>query len=139
MPCSEYDLQGLHAGIYFAREANGRLGECQCLSPTFRSSNSFCVALIMLARIHFLFLPGDPVNEALDQRPAKLTQLPRSCFSFTISCHTERTSQAMLSLHSLIILDMLSYHSAKHVQGLSRWYLSSYFIYSSLRERSQGR
>jgi hypothetical protein len=74
MPCSEFDLQGLHAGIYFAREANGRLGEYQCLSPTFRSSNSFYVVLIMLVQDSFSFLPGDPANEALDQRPAKLTQ-----------------------------------------------------------------
>lgn len=51
MSCSEYDLQGLHAGVYLARETDGRLGEYQCLSPTFRSPNAFYTVVILLPRI----------------------------------------------------------------------------------------
>jgi hypothetical protein len=51
MSCSEYDLQGLHARIYLARETDGRLGEYQCLSPTFRPSNAFYTVLILLRQI----------------------------------------------------------------------------------------
>jgi hypothetical protein len=50
MSCSKYDLQGLHAGIYIARETNGRLGEYQHFPPTCRPANSFHVVLILLAQ-----------------------------------------------------------------------------------------
>ena len=43
MPCSKYGLQGLHAGIYIARETNGRLGEYQRFPSTCRAANSFYV------------------------------------------------------------------------------------------------
>jgi hypothetical protein len=50
MSCSKYGLQGLHAGIYIARETNGRLGEYERFPSTCRPANSFCVTLILLAR-----------------------------------------------------------------------------------------
>jgi hypothetical protein len=64
MPCSEYDLQGLHAGIHLARETDGRLGEYQCLSPAFRTSNSFYIALILLAQgLLYFLLAGEQAGE----------------------------------------------------------------------------
>jgi hypothetical protein len=57
MSCGEYDLQGLHAGVYLARETDGRLGEYQCLSAALRSSNPFYVELIMLAQDLLYFPP----------------------------------------------------------------------------------
>jgi hypothetical protein len=50
MSCSKYGLQGLHAGIYIARETNGRLGEYQRFPSTCRPANSFYVELILLAQ-----------------------------------------------------------------------------------------
>jgi len=50
MSCSKYGLQGLHAGIYIARETNGRLGEYQRFPSTRRPANSFYIALILLAQ-----------------------------------------------------------------------------------------
>jgi len=55
MSCSKYDLQGLHAGVYIARETNGRLGEYQRFPSTFRAAYSFYVALILLVQdSHYL-------------------------------------------------------------------------------------
>jgi hypothetical protein len=50
MSCSKYDLQGLHAGIYIARETNGRFGEYQRFPSTCRPANSFYAILILLAQ-----------------------------------------------------------------------------------------
>jgi hypothetical protein len=58
MSCSKHGLQGLHAGIYVARETNGRLGEYQRFPSTCRPTKSFCVVLILLAQdSHYPTLP----------------------------------------------------------------------------------
>lgn len=50
MSCCKYGLQGLHAGIYIARKANGRLGKYQRFPWTCRAPNPFHVELIFLAQ-----------------------------------------------------------------------------------------
>jgi hypothetical protein len=65
MSCSEYDLQGLHARIYLARETDGRLGEYQCLSPTFRSSNAVYTALMLLRQIACFPLTGEQLGDQI--------------------------------------------------------------------------
>ena len=50
MSCSKYDLQGLHAGVYIARETNGRLGKYQHIPSTWRAAHSLNVELILPLR-----------------------------------------------------------------------------------------
>jgi hypothetical protein len=58
MSCSKHGLQGLHAGIYIARETDGRLGEYQRFPSTCRPANSFYVELILLAQdSHYITSP----------------------------------------------------------------------------------
>jgi hypothetical protein len=58
MSGSKYDLQGLHARVYIARETNGRLGKYQPLSPAGRSSNSVCAVLTLLVRCRTFLSPS---------------------------------------------------------------------------------
>lgn len=50
MSGSKYGLQGLHAGLYIARETNGRLGEYQRFPSACRPANSLYFILISLAQ-----------------------------------------------------------------------------------------
>ena len=85
MSCSEYDLQGLHAGIYLARETNGRLGKYQCLSPTFRSSNAFYTILTLLRRIALFSSRGRTgKRRPLYQMSAKRVQIVASIWQLSL-------------------------------------------------------
>jgi hypothetical protein len=69
MSCSKYDLQGLHAGIYIARETNGRLGEYERFRSTCRPANSFYIALILLAQ-HSRYHTSPETRQAEEARAA---------------------------------------------------------------------
>ena len=124
MSCSEYDLQGLHAGIYLARETDGRLGEYQCLPSTFRSSNAFYIVLILLAPDCFILLSqGSRRARAIVSDVRKthtnsciyLLPLPRRHASRSIGrtkpyhYRTKRASQLCCSSAKLILRMTLSY------------------------------
>src|SRR6266850_1541871 len=94
MSCSEYDLQGLHARIYLARETDGRLGEYQCLSPTFRSSNAFYTVLILLRQIALFSSHGRTGG----RRPATVSDIRKTC---TNNDRSTRRSYVVTTVNNL--------------------------------------
>ena len=46
MPCCKYDLQGLHARVYLAREADGRACEDRPVPVARRQSGAICTAAV---------------------------------------------------------------------------------------------
>lgn len=47
MFCGKYDLQGVHAGIYLARKADGSFGYYERLSKAWRKTHTLCITVAL--------------------------------------------------------------------------------------------